>query len=203
MKRTAVLLLVLLATACTRPEATVAFNQVCAPPAADSCTFPATCNLQNLDIYQLDVGQSGRLWVVIEMKNQHPNNEDLPSGRVNTGDAFVEEIEVSYIGGLPDLRYRTQGRIPAAGTTVLSVFPLDGVPATAVAAGTSRVVVAKVKAKGTFGDGGTFETAELEIPVTLCNGCLGPPPACVDPAAVLSTCPPDSWGQTPVSAGCK
>jgi len=205
MKRTSLLLLAVLAAACTRPEATVSFTQVCLPPEAGSCLFPSACDAQYIGTYTLDLDQSSRLWLVIELRNQHPNNTDLTVGQVNTGDAFIEEIEVSYDSpvAIAGISYRVQSNVPANGSSVTSVFPFDGIAAATIPLGASVPVVAKVKAKGKFGDGGSFETAEFDIPVRLCRGCVPALPACAATAPTRITCPPNSAGQVPISVACQ
>lgn len=197
------LVLALLASACTRPDPSVSFGAICLPPEADTCTFESTCTTGYIGTFELDVARNTRLWVVVEVNNRHPDNEVTEVGQINTGDAHLEEILVAYEGAvaLNPLRYKTQATVPAGGTTVVSLFPLLNLPAATMTAGTSAVVVAKVKAKGTFNDGGTFETAEIDIPVLLCNGCYRPPLPCAA-GDVQFTCPPDSFGQVPITTTC-
>jgi hypothetical protein len=85
---------------------------------------------------------------------------------------------------------------------VLSVFAIPtsaGLTGASVAAGTTVGVIAKVKGKGIFGDDTSFETPVYEIPVTICNGCVGNI-TCPDPTqTVVALCPPND-GQLPTGA---
>jgi hypothetical protein len=73
------------------------------------------------------------------------------------------------------------------------------VAAATLGGATSVDILAKVKGKGIFGDGTSFETPVYEVPVTICNGCLGPV-TCSDPTqTVVGLCPPND-GQRPTGA---
>jgi hypothetical protein len=194
------------AGSCSVTAPTVAFSAICAPPDATSCTFSATCDAQYIGPVTMDVGVTNQLWLTVEVHNQAADNSDPKVGRPNTQDAYVQEIEVSYAGAvaIPATSTRVQQTVPANGTAVISIFPIPasaGLTAASVGAGTSAVVVAKVKGKGIFGDGTSFETPVYEVPVTVCNGCVGSP-GCVDPTqSVTAICPPNP-GQLPLSLTC-
>ncbi|MBI5068476.1 MAG: hypothetical protein HZB56_09570 [Deltaproteobacteria bacterium] len=201
MDRRALLLALPLALGCTVQAPSVALTKVCSPPDAASCTFSATCDAQFIGTIAVDAAQSVQLFLAIEAANQAPKNGDTSGGRVNTADAWLQEIRISYAGPLaiPPAAHRIIQQVPANGTAVVA-FPVMDVTATTLGGATEAIVVAKVKGKGVFGDGSEFETAEYEIPVKVCSGCAGAPPTC--PAGeVLATCP-GAWGQAPLSFAC-
>jgi hypothetical protein len=194
------------AGSCSVTAPSVAFSAICAPPET-SCTFSATCDAQYIGPATMDVAVTNQLWLTVEVHNQAADNSDPTVGRPNTQDAYLQEIEVSYSGPLaiPGTATLVQQRVPANGTAVISIFPIPasaGLTAASVGAGTSAVVVAKVKGKGVFGDGTSFETPEYKVPVTVCNGCVGSP-GCADPTkSVTAICPPNP-GQLPLSVTCQ
>jgi hypothetical protein len=198
--------LAFLGAACSAKPPTVAFNQVCAPPDATNCTFSATCDAQYIGPPTVDLGVTNLLWLTVEVHNQASDNTDEVIGRVNTQDAFLQEIDVSYSGGslaIGDASTRVQQTVPANGTAVISIYPIPtsaGLGPGSLGAGTSTTVIAKVKGKGIFGDGSSFETPDWEVPVTLCNGCLGAI-ACAA-GQTLSLCPPNN-GQAPLTFTCQ
>jgi hypothetical protein len=207
MDRRLLLLAVALAAAassCTVKAPTVAFTTICAPPDGGSCTFSDTCDAQYIGPSVMDVSVTSQLWLAVEVHNQAVDNTDETIGRGNTQDAYLQKIDVSYSGAvaIPATSTPMQQRVPAGGTAVLSIFPVPasaGLTNTSVLAGSSAVVIAKVKGKGIFGDDTSFETPVYEIPVTICNGCLGPM-TCPDPTqTVVALCPPND-GQLPTGA---
>jgi hypothetical protein len=196
------------ATTCSVPGPSVAFSAICAPPDdAVKCSFAATCGAQILGNPAVDVAVTNQLVLIVEVHNQALDNHDDALGRANGHDAYFQEIDVSYSGGalgIPDVKVRTQNVVPAAGTSTVYV---NAIPAAAglapgsLPAGTRTTVIAKIKGKGVFGDGSSFETQEWEIPVILCNGCLGIP-TCSDPTqSVVGVCP--QGGQVPASVTCQ
>lgn len=206
MDRRLLPLLVALAAAgsCAVKAPTVAFTTICAPPDGGSCTFAATCDAQYIGPSVMDVAVTNQLWLTVEVHNQAADNSDKTIGRANTQDAYLQEIDVSYSGAvaIPATATRMQQRVPANGTAVVSIFPIPvsaGVAAATLGGAAAADVVAKVKGKGIFGDDTSFETPVYEVPITICNGCLGPT-TCADPTqTVVALCPPND-GQRPTGA---
>ena len=195
------------AGSCSVTAPSVAFSAVCAPPDATSCTFSATCDAQYIGRVTMDVAVTNQLWLAVEVHNQAADNSDPAMGRPNTQDAFMQEIDVSYQGSvaIPDTKSLVQQRVPANGTAVISIFPIPtdaGITTASVGAGGGFVILAKVKGRGVFGDGSSFQTPVYEIPFLMCNGCLGATPPCADPTQSLALCPPND-GQTPLTAACQ
>lgn len=195
------------AGSCSVTAPSVAFSAVCAPPDATSCTFAATCDAQYIGQVTMDVGVTNQLWLAVEVHNQAADNSDPAVGRPNTQDAYLQEIDVSYQGSvaIPSTESLVQQRVPANGTAVVSIFPVPasaGVTSASLGAGGAFVILAKVKGRGVFGDGSSFQTPVYEIPFLMCNGCLGPA-TCADPTQVVtSLCPPND-GQLPLTAACQ
>lgn len=201
MDRRALLLALPLALGCTVQAPSVALSKVCGAPDAADCTYSATCDTQYIGTIALDASQTGQLFLAIEAINQAPKNGDTSGGRVNTADAWMQEIRITYSGplALPAASHRIIQQVPANGTAVVA-FPVVDITVAALGGALEATIIAKVKAKGVFGDGSDFETAEYEIPVKVCNGCIGAPPACAAGETLL-TCPGD-WGQAPLSIAC-
>ena len=206
--------------ACVDDRPVVQPKHVCSPPDdATACAFEDSCGAVYLGEYVFDVAQAPRLTLFVEVENQLLPNGDPDTGRVNTHDAYVQRVSVSYRGALPlpDSGHRLQRLIPAGGTGVVTLFPITEATAAEIAtlagagglaAGASAQIVAEVRLGGQYGDLTDFETAIWELPIRVCNGCTSTF-GCSDPSEpFLVTCPPDLvtlqpiQGQLPMSAGC-
>jgi len=202
-----ILLLVLpLVAACTVQAPSVSFSTICAPPVASDCSFSSTCDAQYIGTILLDASRANRLFLAVEATNQAPKNDDSTSGRVNTTNAFLQEIRVSYGGpvALATNSYRISQLVPSNGTAVVAFPVMDLAAGTLPAGVVEAVAIAKVTGKGVFGDGTSFETPELEIPVVLCDDCIGN--ACPGAATPLAACPPTALtpriAQMPATYAC-
>jgi hypothetical protein len=208
--RLALLLPFLAAAGCIADNnASVKVAGICLPPDdPTTCVFAATCSGQYIGQNVMDVNVTNMLWTIIQVDNQAPNNENLSTFRTNTNDAYVQEFEVEYSGAaLPTTTAPVFGSavVPAAGSTVISVQPVPESIGTSlqasgvIAAGGKLDVVAKLRLKGVYGDTTEFETGVFEIPLRICNGCIGRL-ICTAPD-VPAICPPND-GQIPASAKC-
>jgi hypothetical protein len=175
---------------CIDNKATIEMFSICLPAAGDACKFAAKCDAQYIGQNYLDISLAQHLWLFVEVHNQLLPNDDPGTGRVNTNDAFIQDVLVSFRGlTLPSTRNKLQTVVPANGTAVISIFPM-----------TEETVAALGLL---LGDGTTWETASYEIPVRVCDGCLGGPFGCPTLGDQLVTCPPDSNGtQLPVQYAC-
>jgi hypothetical protein len=208
--RRALLLPLLAAAACTaQNNASVKVSAVCLPPDdPTACVFQSTCTGQYIGPNEMDVLVTNKLWAIIQVDNQLPNNENVATGRLNTNDAYVQEAHVEYSGApLPITTAPILGSalVPAAGSAVISVLPVPESVGTflqgiGILPGGQLDVVAKLRLRGVYGDTTKFETGVFEIPLRVCNGCVGAL-TCAAPAFPL-TCPPDSAGQLPLSSAC-
>ncbi len=171
-----------LAACSAQNHASVEFAALCAPPdPAPGCVYPATCDLfWGIGRVFADVALVNEVVWPIQINNQLPNNENLAIGRVNTNDAVIEELRLSYqsaaLGAtIPDATITQTFVIPADGASspILILVP----PATAtllsaaLPAGTTEVLV-EVRAAGRFANGETFETGPFQVPLDLCAGCF-------------------------------
>ncbi|MFL5444667.1 MAG: LEA type 2 family protein [Myxococcales bacterium] len=206
--RLATLLPLLALAACADNNASVHLAAICAPPDdASACEFNATCEAQYIGFTQLDVALANKLWLLVQVDNQTPNNSKGDAFRTNTNDAFVQEYEIEYPGtGFPTARGPIPGsaRVPAAGSAVISLPAVDEATTTRVAnalplVGSQIDGVAQVKLRGVYADTTSFVTGVFEIPIRACRGCL-PVLGCPTLGDVLVFCPQD--GQTPASASC-
>src|SRR5512143_3859921 len=87
------------AAGCTVTAPSVAFTAVCAMPDAGTCAFAATCGAQYIGETVMDVSVTSQLFLGVEAHNQAADNSDPDSGRINTHDAYVQELDISYAGG--------------------------------------------------------------------------------------------------------
>jgi hypothetical protein len=208
--RLALLLALLAAAACTaQNNASVKVAAICAPPDdPTACVFSSTCTGQYIGLNAVDIAVTNKLWTLIQVDNQAPDNENLATGRLNTNDAYVQEAHVEYTGApLPTSTAPILGSavVPAAGSSVISVLPIPESVGTylqgiGIAAGGQLDIVAKLRLRGVYADTTKFETGVFEIPLRICNGCVGAL-TCTLPAFAI-TCPPRSAGQLPLSSAC-
>jgi hypothetical protein len=203
----------LLSLACGQADfATVELFQLCYPPAPDTttggCKLPSNkCDVIQGGVSVLDVGTAPSLLLLVQVNNQQPNNADLVNGRVNTNDALIEEYGIRFEGAslAPVVVPAPPVQVPAASSQVafIPVVPPSAVNqlGNIVPVNGTATVFAFVKAAGRFQDERTFETGEFEIPVEVCNGCVGVfgcPPSKPDRVGV---CLQD--GQLPAVVSCQ
>jgi len=203
-----------LVVGCKQPQPTVALTSLCFPPTPESggCAYSASCEAieaggrlaVDLSITNNYLFNDSLVWP-IEIRNQSPSNADVESGRVNTSDAHITEFQMTYSspgltvpdGGAATIRQAIH--IPADGTTVavVSLIPKAyGLSLITAASADPVEVRVRVKAIGYHDNGIEFETAELEVPVEVCDGCWWSPlpPACKTATDAYLSCP--QWGQS-------
>ncbi len=181
-------------------NASVEVQAICNP--TDDCTFAGKCDTQYIGYPTLDLETAvasrlppnADLWLMLQVSNQLPNNASADRWRVNTNDAHVDTTTIEYEGAKSGTQeIGSNYLVPANSTSVVSVkLNLTGAVATAVGA----MVVAHVRLSGYFDDGTRFETGDFPIAVVVCAGCASE--AC---GTGVSTCPPNSEGQTPLTCG--
>jgi hypothetical protein len=184
------------ASGCVDNRASVQAQHVCFP--SDDCTFDDTCE-EYIGYPALAKTDSAYddLWLLLQVANQMPNNEDLALGRTNTNDAHIDETVVAYEGALGgEQSIGSNFRVPAGGTSIVSVkLALDGAVAGTAAAPTE--LLANVRFRGYLDDGTRFETGEFPVWIKVCDtGCGGTLASlgCTGTAV----CPPSSVGQLPL-----
>jgi hypothetical protein len=203
--RRSLLLALLSLAACADNNASVRVTALCLPPEdPTTCTFSSTCDAQYIGQTIIDVGATNHLWTIVQVDNLLPNNGNTDTFRTNTNDAFVQEYEVEYSGlPFPTATGSVLGSatVPAGGSTVISVLAVNEATAATltVPAGSYADLVAKLRLKGVYADTTKFETGDFQIPVRVCNGCIGSL-TCTLPD-VPAYCPPNP-GQMPASAKC-
>lgn len=205
MKKVLAAALAATALACVGNNASVQLQAVCFP--TDDCTFASTCDAQFIGLATLDVSLSSTYVAFVQVANQLQDNADAATGRTNTNDARIHEFRIEYdapAGWMQDVTYRAGPyQVPAEGTAVIGLTPIPAaigaslppvVPDQAVGTDPLVTVIAKVRARGEYDNGSTFETGVFEMPIRICDGCLASRSFCSDgtPTAV---CPSD--GQSP------
>jgi hypothetical protein len=197
----------------------VQVKAICAPPEdPTSCTFAATCDAQFIGISTFDASATSMLWLLAQLDNQTPNNADPDTYRTNTNDAYVTGISVAYTGPVAVPSWSEPigpYLVPANGSAVVSIFPIDtSTPAafdassaiTTAAATAPFRLTANVRLRGIYQDQREWETAELPVVVDVCNGCIGSAATfdCDTATSVIdapAVCPPN-FGQSPASTAC-
>jgi hypothetical protein len=205
--RIGLLLLPLVAlAACVDNNASIEIATICAAPDdATECAFSSSqCGQTWIGQTTLDISVSSSLWIMLQVNNQLPNNESLDENRLNTNDAWVHGYVVEFDIGLPDVEATILGAawVPAENSTVVSLEPIDETAAAALSIiplGGGVDIVAHLRLRGVYGDTTEFETGEFDIPIRVCNGCMGVP-ACATAGDVRFFCP--KAGQLPASSEC-
>jgi hypothetical protein len=192
--RTLLLALPLLAAlSCKDNRASVQIQAICSPPT--DCKFTAGgCAFNYIGFTEFDAEVAERFWLFLQVENQLPENAKPEQGKLNTNDAHFTEAVIEYDGiPLPRAAYKLPNfDLPANTKSVISVdvIPADPTGATtallglATAGGVDRDLVAKLRLRGYYDDGGSFETGEFPIGVRVCSGCL---PA--DKCGTTASCP--------------
>jgi hypothetical protein len=195
--------LTLAATACVDNNASLQWVAICAPPDdATDCVFAETCDAQYIGEVALDTSVSNFLWLFVEYANNRFRTDDPDQGQLNTADAYIQGYDVEFEGiglSVPASAHDVPSYwVPAEGTAVVSVF----VPVTATAPAGGVYVTALIRTRGVYGDGASFETAAIEVPIFMCAGCLGIPTCPPATPTLVATCPP-TFGQLPLSGACE
>jgi hypothetical protein len=194
-------------TGCADDMGSVQLYEICAFP-TDTCTFESTCSLHPLGDFVLDLNLQRQLELVIQVNNQRVPTTDLGTP-VDTAAAYAEGWTVTYEAPAPLVVPGTSGRlaatVPPSGSTIVLLEPITAAVGAALVPQvvTSVDLVAKVRLNGQYADQTRFETAEYEIPVRVCKGCLGAGVSCPVGKVLESMCPPGAIGQLPVGLNCK
>lgn len=195
---------VLAALSCKDNRASVQIQAICSPP-ADCKEFTAGgCAFQYIGFTEFDAKVAERLWLFLQVENQLAENSKAEQGKLNTNDAHLTEAVIEYDGfPLPRAAYKLPNfDLPANTKSVISVdvipasFDASGAITTlalATAGGNDRDLVAKLRLRGYYDDGGEFETGEFPIGIRVCNGCLG------DKCGTVASCPPNQAGFEPLT----
>jgi hypothetical protein len=172
---------VLALAACTRDNrGSIELQAICSPPT--SCTFSSACDAQYIGPVIVDATAAApELPLVVQVENQLADNAGKEAGRVNTNDAHIDEISVSYSAALPSDTFPANGFVGAGTSSVVAIYVIrpragtDAALAAFVAAGSPRTLVANVRLRGYYDDGSRFETGEYSVAINVCSGCVGVP----------------------------
>ena len=180
---------------CASDRSTVQLQALCYP--TSDCTFADTCDT----VYggYAGISGAGTLVLFIQVSNNLPNNRNIQIGRLNTNDAHIDEIQISYSGAQTNTQ-TTGGNsyVPAGGSTVV---PL------ALGITGAGEILANVRMRGYYDDGRSFETGDFPISIWAAAGVCG------TTTCTTFTCPPGaslkvaemrrSISMQPVSMGCE
>lgn len=185
---------------------------LCSPPTdATNCSMAGKC-LAFLGAPQLDyfifVAEgvdtlttvttyvNGPMDLFMQWDNQALDNSDEGSGRTNTHDAYLTDLELSFsVNASPAFSIPTRTVpmqptvIPANSnaTPVVEILPRTLIPtlATQIAAGSTAFIEVTMKGKGYFGDSSEFETGPFTIPIWVHNS---PKQVCVGQGGLRAVC---------------
>ncbi|MEI7704561.1 MAG: hypothetical protein WCK73_08160 [Deltaproteobacteria bacterium] len=197
-----VALLLALAGCSATEYSAVSLYAICAPPAPDAttgaCLYPATCANTLVGSARLDATTAQLDFrLPIQLNNLLANNADTTTGRINTNDAFVTSLEMTY-NGTPFSSWSVAQAItvPAAGNTVglLPLIPVQYFPAIAPPGNSTLNILVNVRAHGVLASQTPFTTAWYQVPVQVCSGCLAG--SFCATGAIMVSCPSALPGQT-------
>jgi hypothetical protein len=179
-------------SACAAQSSAVSIYAICAPPAPDTtsggCLYPATCDATLASTPKLDATTAALDFrLPVQINNLLTDNANQAEGRVNSNDAFIQSLEITYSGGnyVEPWNPSVAITVPTAGSagTLLPLIRVQDFPALAPSspAGTAHIIV-NVRAHGILSSQDSFTTAWFAIPVDVCIGCLSGGIACTSPS---------------------
>jgi hypothetical protein len=193
-------------SACAAQSSAVSIYALCVPPAPDAttggCLYTATCSATLAGTPELD-GRTAKdtFRLPVQINNLLTDNSSKPDGRVNTNDAFIQSLEITYSGGnyVAPWNPLVAITVPTAGSagTLLPLIRVQDFPALmpSTPAGTAHIVV-NVRAHGVLASQDAFTTAWFAIPVDVCDNCLSVGITCTAPA-VPAYCPSSATNGPP------
>jgi hypothetical protein len=187
--------------ACTPANETtgVALSAICS--VTDDCKFAAKCDTQYIGAVVFDRSVAKQLWLPVQVNNALPNNADPSIGRLNTNDAHITSLEMTYERfALASASIAVSYTIPAGGQATVGIYVVPPQADLLTAPGAQVQSIARVVAKGYFEDGGSFETGEFLVPFTFCDACITY--RCAAGEVAVASCPPGSLGTLPASYAC-
>jgi hypothetical protein len=189
-------------SACSAQFSPVAIYAICSPPSPDTtsgaCLYPATCDATFAGTPILDATTAqADFRLSFQIDNALTDNSSTANGRINTNDAIIQSLEMTYTGvTLEGWNIAQSITVPTAGSAgaLLPLIPVQYFPRL-VPPGASRLnIVVNVRAKGILASQDSFTTAWFQVPVEVCAGCLA---ATFCPAgSVMASCPSAALGQT-------
>jgi len=168
-------------SACAAQSSAVSIYAICAPPAPDTatggCLYPATCDASLANTPLLDARTATLDFrLPVQLNNLLTDNANPAEGRVNSNDAFVQSLEITYSGGsVAPWNPLIAVTVPTAGSagTLFSLIRVQDFPAfmPSSPAATNHISIS-VRAHGILASQDSFTTAWFQIPVDVCDGCL-------------------------------
>jgi hypothetical protein len=188
--------------ACSSEFSPVSIFATCAPPDPDStsgsCVYPAECGANLAGTPVLDATTAKLDFrLSFQMNNALPSNASTADGRINTNDAFVQTLEMTYPGaGVDPWNVSQAVTVPSAGNAgaLLRLIPQSYFATLAPAGTARRSIIINVRAHGILASQDSFTTAWYQVPVEVCSGCLAG--TFCAPGSFLATCPSTAPGET-------
>ena len=167
-------------SACSAEFAPVSIYSICAPPQPDTttgaCLYPATCEAGFAGTPVLDVTTAlVDFQLPFQINNALTNNASTTDGRINTNDAFIQTLEMTYSGGTLEPWSVSQAiTVPTSGSSgaLLRLIPFQYFPLMVPPGSSTTSLVVSVRARGILASQDSFTTAWFQVPVTVCAGCL-------------------------------
>jgi hypothetical protein len=183
-------------SACSAEFAPVAIYSICAPPQPDAtsgaCVYPATCEAGFAGTPLLDVTTAQvDFQLPFQINNALTNNASVENSRINTNDAFIQSLEMTYSGATLQPWSVSQAiTVPTAGSSgaLLRLIPVQYFPALVPPGSSTTSLVISVRARGILASQDSFTTAWFQVPVTICAGCLDFN-VCGTGSTLLASCP--------------
>jgi hypothetical protein len=157
-------------------NASLQIQGVCVPEAG--CAFSATCGSFIVANPTLDTSVTKYMTLFFQVENQLKDNAGADVFRLNTNAATIEEAHVEYSGVLGgSVTFGVNAQVPASSTTVVgvdvipgSVGAVFGSPGAPPAYPLFSEAIAKLKLRGHYADGSSFETGEFLITIDVTSG---------------------------------
>jgi hypothetical protein len=195
----------LLAAACSAQYNAVALTNVCFPPEPGTggvCQYAATCDATLAGTANLDVAVATQAFQLpVEFTNSLQASNDATNGRINVNDAFVEQIEMEYVGApLAASTIPIQATVKAGGTTVevlqlIQASDYAALQALIPTSASKLQLVVNVRGSGIYGSQSKFTTAWFQIPVDVFANVY-PANPCPTGTTITGAC--QAYGQTSV-----
>jgi hypothetical protein len=202
--------LVALVAGCTDDHPGIFIREVLAPPAASAgaCTYTSDPAQPALGSGVLDIAFLSAYTPAILVGNQMIARADPSSPRAETSRIVLQGVVVNLtdLGGKSIKDFTSlgsgfvdgaAGSTPGYGVMIASLIDPDAAAAlrSAIPARGTKGVLAKFKVFGRSIGGLDVESAEYQLPITVCNGCLVQFPAdSVDAAKAQATGKPNCEG---------
>jgi hypothetical protein len=186
---------------CSAEFAPVAIFAICSPPDPDTtsgaCLYPATCDANLAGSPRLDVSTAQvDFRLPVQINNSLVDNSNAADGRINTNDAFITSLEMTYTGAsVNPVTVDVAITVAAAGSSgaLLTLIPQAYFAALTPPPNTTTTVLVNVRGHGKLTSQDSFTTAWFQVPVIICGGCLQ---GDFCPGKIMASCPGAALGAT-------